>query len=239
MTILFNLIRLNLLLLCLSGQQVFCQFSYNDINWDQIPQKKVRRYLSEQQERAQIMFLSDLRPTCQDSSSLMDLFSYKKSFRVKADRSNVWETYKRSNPTAAWTNRKSACAMVYERSSDHVHYADEEIDGIEAGQVLFMDLKLLKGLVHLATAFEITRVEDELGVIEINYTEAGVNRGKQIIKMHEAPDGTTIIEHASMISSGRKFRDKILYPYFHNRLINTFHRKMKQRVLDESLVYTQ
>lgn len=226
-------------LLCSLWQKAACQASYNDIKWEQIPQKKVRKYIIEQQERAQISFLADLKATCQDSNSLMDLFSYKKSYRVKANKNNVWETYKQSNPTAAWTNRKSACALVYERSSDHVHYADEEINGIEAGQVLFMDLKLMKGLVHLATAFEITKVEDEVGVIEINYTEAGINRGKQIIKMHEAPDGSTIIEHSSMISSGRKFRDRVLYPYFHNRLINTFHRKMRQRVIEGSLVYTK
>ena len=104
------------------------------------------------------------------------------------------------------------------------------------GQILYMDLRLIKGLYHLATAFEITKVEDETGVIEVSYSQSGVNEGKQVIQMEEDRHGNTIIRHTSMIRSGHRFRDRVLYPYFHNRLINAFHRKMKRMAKSQDYI---
>lgn len=143
----------------------------------------------------------------------------------------VWKAYKNTSPTEGWTTRKSSCGLMYERSNDELVYADNTVSGISQGQILFMDLKLLRGIYHLATSFEITLVEDELGVIEISYTESGINEGKQVIKMAENDRGYTQIQHMSIIRSGSVFRDRVLYPYFHNKLINAFHRKMK-RIVD-------
>lgn len=227
---------LSLFFVLFIGNVSHAQLSYSDIDMDAIPFRKVRSYLDQQQQNAHIEHLADLKTSCDGMHDLGDFFAYKKTYRVKAEKWKVWETYKNASPTQSWTNRKSTCAMVYERNKDRVVYPEGKIEGIEQGQVLFMDLKLIKGLYHLATAFEITKVEDELGVIQIDYTEAGLNQGMQVIRMMDTEDGYTLIEHASFIRSGHQIRDRYLYPFFHNKLINAFHRKMRRMVYDESML---
>jgi hypothetical protein len=227
---------LPLLFLTLLGGLVHAQLSYADINMEAIPFRKVKLYLDQQQQNAHIEYLAELKSSCEVNCDLSDFYVYKKTYHLKAEKWKVWETYKNASPTQSWSTRKSTCAMVYERSNDQLHYPTDEVDGIQAGQVLFMDLKLLKGLYHLATSFEITKVEDEMGVIQIDYTDAGVNQGMQIIRMFDTEEGYTLIEHASIIRSGHQVRDRYLYPFFHNKLINAFHRKMRRMVYEESLI---
>ena len=227
-------LALLLIVVTLSAQ---AQLSYSDIDFGEIPYRKVRHYLEKQHEEEKQEHLSELKATCQeDNIPLTDFYTYNRTYLVKAEPWKVWQTYKQASPTRSWTNRKSSCAMIYSRQDDVVAYPSQEVNGIEPGQVLFMDLKLLKGLYHLATAFEITKVEDEIGVIHINYTRPGVNEGKQIISMKPTADGYTVVEHTSYIRSGSTIRDKYLYPFFHNKLINAFHRNMKRMVYSETFL---
>ena len=235
------MIRSLLIITFLVGIGWMChgQTSFDQIRYDAIPFKKVRSYLQDQQYLSEAEFLADLQPSCIQEDDLSSFYVYEKKYKVKSSMGKVWQTYRNASPTEAWTNRKSACALLYEREFDALIYPDEAARGITPGQILFMDLKLLKGFYHMATSFEITRVEDELGVIQFNYTRSGVSKGKQIIKMEETENGETIITHTSIIRSGNRIRDRVLYPYFHNKLINAFHRNMRRWVETEALLADQ
>ncbi|NQV53137.1 MAG: hypothetical protein HQ500_08130 [Flavobacteriales bacterium] len=221
-----SLIINTLIFLCWSTAAM-AQLSYDDVRYEDIPLEKIRNYLVTQRNQAEVERFSELQASCEDLEDFDGFYQYEKKYLVKLPLIQVWHAYKRANPTEAWTTNKSTCGLMYERASDRIVYPNDTVDGINIGQILYMDLNLIQGLYHMATAFEITKVEDESGVFEVSYLKRGFTEGKQIVRMYETEKGYTRIVHQTFMRSGRKFRDKVLYPYFHNRLINSFHRKMK------------
>lgn len=194
---------------------------------DRIPYPKVRNYLQKQRQN-RIERFEEVRASATGEVDSSEFSLYKKTYLVKEQRNRVWNTYKTVSPTIAWRNRKSSLGLLYSRHTDEVKYATDTCNGVRAGQVLYVHLRLLRGIYRLATAFEITRVDD--GIIELCYIEDGISKGKQTIEMVETTEGYTRIIHTSMIRSNSRFRDKVLYPYFHNKIINEFHRNMKKQV---------
>ena len=201
-----------------------------DADFDDIPYKKVRNYLLSQQQDGSVTHFSQLKPTCEEAVDSASFSLYTKTYIVKQRMADVWNTYLKASPTESWKTRKSAVGLVYDRSNDSLIYAKQQLDGTNIGQVMYLHLKVMKGLYRLATALEVTRIKEERNTIEISYVDHGVNEGKQWIEMSETPEGYTLVKHTSMIRSESRFRDKYLYPFFHNKLINAFHRNMKRLV---------
>ena len=206
------------------------QTSLDQVEMDHIPYKKVRKYLEDIRNKAHISRFNDLEASCLDIENVSEFRSYSRTYIVKEPLNEVWSTYINASPTSTWKTRKSDVALVYDRSEDHVLYGMEKCDGSKVGQILYLNLNLLKGFYHLATSVEITEINTEENIIELSYMDGGINQGQQFISMSENDKGHTIITHKSMIRSESAFRDKYLYPYFHNKLINAFHHKMKKQV---------
>lgn len=215
-------------ILSISGGFTLAQASLDEVNMEQIPYRKVREYLLRQKQN-RIEFFQDMRASNSAASDQQGFSSYSRSYLIKAQKKRVWHTYKNVSPTESWKNRKSRLGLLYSRETDEVKYANDTCGGVRRGQVLYVHLRLMRGIYKLATAFEITRVEE--GLIEFSYIEDGVSEGTQTIEILEEETGYTRVVHTSTIRSKSKFRDKVLYPYFHNRIINEFHRKMKRSVI--------
>jgi hypothetical protein len=229
-------LTISIFILTLFTNQFSCaQMSFSAIHLNDIPYPKVRSYIDNQQRNTKFENLSELKPSCENKEDYNGFCTYKKRYKVKGDIQKVWETYLNASPTDSWKTRKSAVGLVYNRKSDSIIYSNDSNAKSQIGQVLFLDLRLLKGFYHLATAVEITDIQSETSTIEISYVESGLNEGKQWIIMNADDNGNTLITHTSSIKSNSRFRDKFLYPYFHNRVINAFHRKMKRSLNDISL----
>lgn len=227
-----------LILTCLSTA-VAAQTSLDEVSYDAIPYRKVRNYLQKQKDQDRVCLFADLKPTCSDDEDLTDYSLYSKTYIVKDRIQKVWNTYVNSSPNVAWKTRKSAVALIYDRNCDEIVYQENDSISSDPGLIMYMNLKLAKGLYHLATALEITQIKQDEALIELSYVDHGVNQGKQWITMSETPEGYTIITHTSAVKSESHFRDKVLYPYFHNKLINAFHKNMKRRVyaaIDEPVI---
>ena len=93
-----------------------------------------------------------------------------------------------------------------------------------------MNLKLLNGLYNLPVAFEITKIDEGNKMIEFSYLKGGKARGAQVIQLMSTDRGYTKVVHKSYVQSHSKFRDKYLYPYFHNKIINEFHGNMRRLI---------
>jgi len=210
----------------------FCsssQVMLDDVNVDSIPFKKVRSYLEYQKGKSIVNF-SDMKAGC---TADVDLGNYKrctKKYRVKAPKEEVWNAYVHSDPMASWRTRKSATGLVYSRCTGKLSYPGEKLEMTAPGQVLFLNLRLAKGLFKMATAFEILEVADERSEISFSYLNSGKTLGRQEVKFFSEKNGSTRIEHTSWVCSDSKLRDKVLYPFFHKKLINAFHRKMKSGI---------
>ena len=89
------------------------------------------------------------------------------------------------------------------------------------------------GLVNIAVAHQITRIDQREKFIEFSYIEGGETEGSQRLTITQTPDGFTQIEHKTTYRGKTKspFREKTLYPLLHGKVISVFHSNVKQKVL--------
>jgi hypothetical protein len=105
-------------------------------------------------------------------------------------------------------------------------YIGGAYDGAEVGQVLFINIEVLGGLVKVPVAQEIIAIDPDENYIEISYVKGGKSAGKQRITFHDNGDGTTHVNHATYYRSASRFRDKMIYPFFHTLAIDEYHENM-------------
>jgi hypothetical protein len=204
------------------------QHSTSGIEFSKIKQRKIRKMVRQQCDSAG--GLSDLEISVGTGSDLNGFYHYEKEYQVKEDINEVWFNYLKANQTEIWDISRISFGLIYCRDSDSFIYADQFLFGLEKRQIYFLNLKILNGLYHLPVAFEITNIDPEKLMIEFSYLRGGKALGKQVIQFAETDEGFTKINHQSFVKSESKLRDKYLYPYFHNKLINEFHFNMKRYI---------
>lgn len=164
-----------------------------------------------------------------DVESSRRVFDHVRWYRVDASPQELWQAYRDVDPRDAWTGPVARFGYLndpwerrsFTRSTKHVPAVREE-------QTYLVHLRFAR-LVQMAAAFRITAISDEERFIEFTYLEPNTANGLQQIRIFA--DGTgTIIEHRSRYASGRRLRDRLLYPPFHTRAIDEFHRRIAATV---------
>ena len=198
-----------------------------DIQFNRINENKVEEYLNRQIEN-DVQTFSDVKPTLKPSNSTEGFSFHECEYVVRDSLSKVWKHYVNTDPSKAWDTRKMNFGMLFCRSKNNIFYPNEVVSKIEKGQVIYLNLNLLKGIKKLCTAFEIMDVNSENAIVEFSYVEDNLTHGKQQMHFFETAKGHTKIVHRSFFRSKSKLRDHFLYPYFHTRLTNNYHRNMKR-----------
>jgi hypothetical protein len=207
--------------------QALGQMALVDIDWEHVPQQKLHDYVLAQQSH-NIQYFYELQP----SSAVADLSCYirhKARFKIKSDPSLVWEAYKQSEPLKNWESKMVSFGFLYSRVTDSVFYLNNS-PSLTEGQILYVQLKLLKGLYKLATSFEVVTIDDENHIIQFSYIHGGKNSGLQTLQLFETKKGQTKILHTTLYKSGSFVRDRILYKPFHRRSIALFHKNVKKEL---------
>lgn len=200
------------------------------INLKQIPQRKVRKYIK---SRAfdKIHDFSSLHSSWKKENNLSDFNFNKKIFYFKYKLGNVWECYIHANPVKTWNKQSVRFGLLISKYQNSITYRNTmNVPGIDTGQIFFLDLKILKGIFNIPVAFEVTNIDYGKQLIEFGYLENNKSLGKQTIQFTSNGDTGTRIIHCSYFKSGSALRDKILYPFFHKKFINSFHRNMKHQL---------
>ncbi|MEN8117748.1 MAG: hypothetical protein ABFS16_12255 [Bacteroidota bacterium] len=205
-----------------------------DVQFDKIDEEKVEEYLYRQIDN-DIRTFSDVKPSLSPNSSTEGFRFHEREYIVKDSLSRVWYHYIHTNPGDAWNAGKLHFGMLFSKNRNELVYPNDKVEMIETGQVVYLNLNIMKGIKNLATAFEIIKVDNENGVIEFSYVEDNLTQGKQQLNFIETTKGYTKIIHRSYFKSNSVLRDHFLYPYFHTRMTNTYHRNMK-RMYKASLV---
>ncbi len=203
------------------------QLSFRTIDISHIRQPKIRAYIQEQQEQ-HIQTFSDLESSVNRDDDLTDFKNYEKHYIIKEPVDIVWDNYKFSNQTDVWDINRVSFGMLFCRGTQSIVYADQRFLGMAIGQIYYLNLKILNGFYNLPVAFEIINVDREKRLFEFSYLKGGKAKGKQSIQFVETEKGYTQIIHKSYVKSDSKFRDKYLYPFFHNKIINEFHSNMRR-----------
>ncbi len=213
--------------------QMFSQTSVNEINYDLIQYPQIKKYI-DQQKVDRVETLQDFVPSCFATSDLSTYEHQQKEYVIKESLPVVWMNYTNTNPAKSWDGKLVSFGLLVSKKTNSIYYSGDKIPGIDTGQIIFLDLELLGGFYHLAMAFEIIKKDTENGIVEFSYLEGNKTQGIQRLKFKPTEEGYTKIVHSSYFKSSSKLRDKILYPCFHKRLINEFHRNLRRKIEKQS-----
>ncbi len=219
----------NILLLSFCGLMHLPLFSqsHNSIILADIPQKNVRRYIKTRSIDKMDDF-SAIKPSWKKGTSESDYYVIEKDFYMKFKLSDVWDFYRAASTFDMWNGRYIKFGLLISKPANSVIYSENSaFPAIDTGQVYFLDVKLLKGLLNVPLAFEITRIDPVNKIVELSYIEHNISSGKQTLQFFDQGGGHTRIVHLSYFKSESSVRDAYLYPYFHEKFIMQFHRNMR------------
>ncbi len=226
-TVFFN-IRI-IILICFCGllHLPLLSQTHKAIILNDIQQKNVRKYIKSRSIDKMEDF-SAIHPSWKKETSESDFNVIEREYYLKFKLSDVWNFYRRSSSFDMWNGRSIKFGLLISKKSNSVIYSDNtSFPAIDTGQVYFLDVKLLKGILNVPLAFEIIKIDSGLKIVELSYIENNVSRGKQTLQFFDRGGGETKIVHLSYFKSGSAVRDVYLYPYFHEKFIVQFHRNMK------------
>ena len=207
---------------------VFSQAMLSEIDFDRIPQKKIRHFIDEQIQEQKLRF-SDIEPSYNPfSASDNDSYSIVSDaflFREKLDK--VWDSYCSTEMAEAWNGKRISFGLLLSKWTDFIMYCTDPIYAdLDTGQVFFVNLRLLKGIYNLAVGLEIVNIDPTDKTIQFSYVKGGKSEGVQTIHFVATEEGYTEIIHTSEFRSNSNFRDRRLYPRFHKKFIYEFHQNM-------------
>jgi hypothetical protein len=198
------------------------------IDLKEIPQRRVRKYITSR-SIDQMHDFSSIHASCKKDINVSDFNIVEKTFYLKYSLAKVWDWYSHGNLFKTWDGRSIRLGLLILKSSNSVIYVKNSFfPEIDTGQVYFLNLRLMKGIINIPVAFEIINIDRVNRILEISYIDNNKSQGKQTIQFFDNGDGRTMIIHRSYYKSGSRFRDELLYPEFHKKFIKEFHRNMKQ-----------
>ena len=136
-----------------------------------------------------------------------------------------------ANPAEVWNGNMLSFGLMVSKDDGQIMYADEEYSAAKVGQVFYINLNILGGIIKLPVAHEIIAIESENKYFELSYIEGRKNIGKQRIAFSEASDGNTEIVHTTYYKSDSNFRDSYIYPFFHSKAIGEWHKNMADSIV--------
>jgi hypothetical protein len=157
-------------------------------------------------------------------------YKHLKTFVVRKPLAKVWKAYKTVGPVKTCCGSWLDFGLQYSRRKNEITYREDDHGDMEVGQIVILNLRLLRRWVGLAVGHEITEVNEEKKFIQMCYLEGGASRGMQYIRLNEDVEGHTLITHETFYKSHSNFRDKRLYPWLHGLIITEFHRNVAGRV---------
>lgn len=194
-----------------------------------IPQKAVRKLVRREHVKSSIDF-QQIATACYQAEDSARYQTNMKSYVVKAGIGKVWENYVNMTPKKAWSGRTVNFGFLFSKPRNEFIYPENANDPIRVGNIIYVNLRLLKGLKNLGVGFEITRLDEANKMICFCYLKDGVSNGSQEISFTELTNGDTRISHLTHYRSHSAFRDKELYPLFHEKFVGEFHENILRQI---------
>lgn len=138
-------------------------------------------------------------------------------------------------PNESWKGPLNTFKHSYSKSKDVLYEANSSrLPAIELGMVYELNLRIAN-LLNVGVAFQMTELNTDTKTIEFTYGKNNKSHGRQRIIFKEE-GGKTFIIHYSNFKSESKFRDKHLYPKFHEQCTDEFHANMKELILQQEKI---
>jgi len=211
----------------LLSQISYAQIHINSVDFKRVPQKKVQDLLKQQAESG-VNYFTELRPSCYEEQDSNKYSFQNSSHIIKEKILKVWAKLKSIRPREEYSGKMVSFGFLYSKSKDKIFYDNDDIKGIEEGEVLYLNLKLLGGVKNIAVALEVTKVDEVNKTIQFCYLDNGMTQGTQQVRLTENRDGNTIISQESRYRNRSKFREKRLYPIFLQKAVNELHLNIRK-----------
>jgi len=207
----------------------FAQTSCDSIDLKRIHHKAVRNLVLKERVKTRKDFQS-ITTACYQAEDSVSYCMNRTTYIVKAHIGKVWEKYANVTPLKAWSGRTIKFGFLFSKPANRFIYAENANEPIQVGNIIYVNLRLLKGIKNLGVAFEITRLDADSKTICLCYLQDGVSVGSQEIESTEMQNGNTLITHVSHYRSHSAFRDRELYPHFHEKFVGEFHQNILQQI---------
>ncbi|MGR3810470.1 hypothetical protein [Jiulongibacter sp. NS-SX5] len=197
------------------------------INLNRIKSAKTLAYLKEHGLKNHLD-LDKILPVCYLENSQIDFLKHSKSYSLPFNIEDVWDAYVNIPPSKSWAGRRIGFSFTYNTESKNFHYANDEYRGLKENQLIFIEIKILFGLLKLAVTHHVNEVLPDEKRIKLCYVEGGKSSGSQMVSFEKVSENETKVVHDTYYKSDSKFRDEKLYPILHERIINQFHKNVKR-----------
>lgn len=205
----------------------YSQQRLDGIEFERIPQRTVRKYIARQIEEGKYHF-NDIHPSWTKGQDLSSFREKVMTFFLDGNLQDIWQGYTSANPTLSWNGRTISFGVLLWKYPGQAFYDHDQIMGVDTGQVYYLNLNLLMGVFNLPVAFEMITVNPIEKVIEFSYIDGNKSVGVQQVRFIGFGEEQTEIIHTSYYKSGSYIRDKLMYPYFHKRIVRDFHHNMQK-----------
>jgi hypothetical protein len=201
----------------------------SNINFALIKQKKIVKSIKKEKLLSTADF-EKIKSSCLCNEDI-EFSTHRKSYLFSYDIEKVWLAYCSTPPKKAWNDKLVSFGMMYESEQQAFHYENEKMPVASVGQLVFINLHLLKGFLNLAVAHKIMEVNEVEKLIRTCYVESGASKGTQFIRFYDLGNNQTKVEHTTFYRSNSGFRDKHLYPLLHEKIITEFHQNINHYLM--------
>jgi hypothetical protein len=208
---------------------VLAQSSDENVDMTRISQKAVRHLVRKENVKTSTDF-QRIATACYGDADSGRYRTNLKTYIVKARLGKVWEKYANISPRKAWSGKTVKFGFLFSRPKNRFIYAENADDPIREGNIIYVNLRLFKGLKNIGVAFEITRLDEVNKMIRFCYLKDGISTGSQEIRFAQMANGNTMITHLTHYRSRSSFRDRELYPLFHEKFVGEFHENVLRQI---------
>ena len=186
--------------------------------------KKVVKYL----KNVDLRYFSEIQPSINENSDLSAFHFHSATYTVNAPVEQVWNTCLFASPANLWKGKTLGLGCVYSNGSDEIFYRDHaHFEKPELDQIYFLNISILR-LFNIAAALIITDINHDENSIEFTYIEGNKAIGKQTLRLIAMCANETQITHDTHYKSSSRFRDRRLYPVFHQKAISDLHKMIDE-----------
>ena len=200
----------------------------DSVNFTRIQHKKVRKLITRQKHFGAKTF-DDIQPVCFNLSDSAAYNTFQKSQVINQEINTVWDNLVHQSPSDEFDGRIVSFGLLYSKKNNNLLYQNEALDGIEVGQIIFFNLRMLGGIKNIAVAMEVTRMDNDKKVLEYCYVDHGSTQGTQQFILKSLPGCKTEITQITRYKCKSRFRDRRLYSFFQERIVREFLRSIKVR----------
>lgn len=215
-----------LITLILMTSVVHAQTQLSIIDNSRIRQKSIRNFLKDQIETG-IVYFEDFHPSVTKVTDSSQFDSNIHRFQLRQTTAVAWNAYLTAHPAKVWQGKIVSCGFIYSPVSKRVIFSDDKYPGLETGQLFFIEMRVLFGLVKFPVCFMVTEINNNERTISFSYVASGTSKGSQTIRLVDNGKGETDILHSSIHQTQNQLRDKILYPVYHRKAIKEVHKNIK------------